>query len=1187
MQKNEIDIPIITKGSAKYDNRRKKYVLLPSIIENSKSELGNQLSRYQLLADLQTKWESLRQQSTQQDKQKLLKSDNNRQQTNSSLNKLKSVHHYYLQSIKMTFEPIEHGHTLIPYNSDLYDSRWWIETFTAHQKELEAKIRPLSSKDFDEFKDYAKNHINGLCKNDKQIQKAWQIVTEFVDFQNTSFMLAEHYYPAISAPKKIKLNPYSYDAAWVYYGKQLNSIVKAVNKYWFQVAESFKNGGEDYSESQIIGWLLFSGIVYGGINDKAVLKAWLLALINSPNTVDPFIDERLLISVRYEHKSYGNERIGANEQMFNTHQIILDQMSQCWLLKLKSKIDAENRADHRQQLLQKISKQSLKYLLIPVLQPVLEAAAIEAPPLTRLLKYASYHWEILPSVSIDQASVSILKGRQNTTGLPKEDFDAFLNSTFRANPQTTYNPYDFILESTPASISNSKAANPKGSNLLAKFAKAQVRKSDLIAKIFRAFELADKHKTTLPKNALSYKQIPSYLTLPLDFKRLDMASTLRKPILSLNSRLLKLCKQYDDLSENILINWVYSLLNQKKAPNHDSIKKYIGSIGYEWLYFTVGQPLDSWTEEDFEELYEDILEYKMVERGNKAVNQSANLYQRMHQFAVDKYALAPVTIAQAGSYRRVRSEFISPQTFKAIIEQLDHSLPLLEKDIFKLFFILLYRTGMRKKELLGLRYIDVEGRSSDQPSIVIRPNQYRSLKTQGSNRRCPVFALLKPAELELFKNYIATHIGNNPNKFVFTLSISPTVIDASLPLELLRRVLKDISDDSTAPNHTLHGFRHTAISNLSLVLNGPMAMVEALTDYNSEDVDRIKTGMLGETITIATASKWYALSGLVGHLSPQRGFEYYNHIAMLMATYQLSTAKLNLPVAVFNQLTSITKKQLKENNALIEDEYLKLISARKLLFKKVLNHQYRKSPSFAIEDKQNKVAYVIKTKKTKQLLQRYGINTVVRFLEVADTRVSRVDAAHQTNITIKDAMKIGERAVKVTHLKTTRGAPRFVKVDASNTVVLSPLNIKNHQDFGLLSILYTNALIFRENSLTDWQWFITTASHKLTVTTPNLVFTKNEYADLTRLVKIAVKLLPSSYWLIKGNQDLLSKLCNKEGFHGFKWLASNLGTSVHLGIKSDSYKQQAKWQFSPVLRFFTHIMMICDEELEIGLSIEN
>ncbi|CAM4222180.1 site-specific integrase [Psychrobacter arenosus] len=1176
MQKNEIDIPIITKEFAKYNSRRKKYVLLPSVIENPESGLGNQLFRYQLLSDLQTKWESLRQQSTQQDKQKLLKSDNNRQQTNSSLNKLKSVHHYYLQSIKMTFEPIERGNALIPYNSKLYNVHEWIETFTAHKKEFEAKITPLSSKAFGEFKDYAKNHINGLCKNDKQIQKAWQIVTDFIDFQNTSFMLAEHYYPAITAPKKIKLNPYSYDAAWVYYGKQLNSIVKAVNKYWFQVAESFKNGGEDYSESQIIGWLLFSGIVYGGINDKAVLKAWLLALINSPNIIGPFINERLLMSVRYEHKSYGNERIGANEQMFNTQQVILDQMSQCWLLKLKSKIDAEN----RQQLLQKISRQSLKSLITPVLQPVLEAAAIEAPPLTRLLKYASYHWEMLPSVSMDQASVSILKGRQNTTGLPKEDFDAFLDSTFRANPRITYNLNDIVLESTLASISNSKAANLEDSNLSARFTKAQVRKSDLIAKIFRAFEFSDKHKPPLPKNALGYKKIPPYLTCPLDFKRLNLASTLWKPMLSLNSRLLRLCKQYDDLSENILINWVYSLLNQKKAPNHDSIKKYIGSIGYEWLYFTVGQSLESWSEEDFEELYEDILEYKMVERGNKAVNQSANLYQRMHQLAVEKYALAPVTISQAGSYRRVRSELISPQAFKAIIEQLDHSLPLLEKDIFKLFFILLYRTGMRKKELLGLRYIDVEGRSSDQPSIVIRPNQYRSLKTQGSNRRCPVFALLKPAELELFKNYISTHIGNNPNKFIFTLSISPTVIDASLPLELLRRVLKDVSDDSTAPNHTLHGFRHTAISNLSLVLNGPMAMVEALTDYNSEDVDRIKKGLLGETTV--TASKWYALSGLVGHLSPQRGFEYYNHIAMLMATYQLSTAKLNLPVAVFNQLTSITKKQLKENNALIEDEYLKLISARKLLFKKILDHQYRKSPSFAIEDKQNKTIDSVNRKKAKQLLQRYSLNSVVRFLEVADTGVSTADAAHQVNITIKDAMKIGERAVKVTHLKTIRGAPRFVKVDASNTPVLSPLNIQTHQDLSLLSILYTNALILRENSLTNWQWFITTASHKLTVTTPNLVFTKNEYAHLTRLMKIAVKLLPSSYWLIKGNQDLLLKLCNKKEFDGCKLVPSTLGTSVHLGIKSDSYKQHAKWQFSPVLRFLVHIMMVCDEELEIN-----
>ena len=36
--------------------------------------------------------------------------------------------------------------------------------------------------------------------------------------------------------------------------------------------------------------------------------------------------------------------------------------------------------------------------------------------------------------------------------------------------------------------------------------------------------------------------------------------------------------------------------------------------------------------------------------------------------------------------------------------------------------------------------------------------------------------------------------------------------------------------------------------------------------------------------------RWYALVDMMGHLSPERRFEYYNYVAALMATYALSKA---------------------------------------------------------------------------------------------------------------------------------------------------------------------------------------------------------------------------------------------------------------------------------------------------------
>ena len=235
--------------------------------------------------------------------------------------------------------------------------------------------------------------------------------------------------------------------------------------------------------------------------------------------------------------------------------------------------------------------------------------------------------------------------------------------------------------------------------------------------------------------------------------------------------------------------------------------------------------------------------------------------------------------------------------YHAIITQILHSVDILEREMFALMFMLVYRTGMRKKELLGLRYIDIEGLNSPSPSLVVRSNPYRDLKTAGSNRRIPIYALLQPDELELFIRYTQSTVGLNPRSFIFTLSSEKTPIDDHVPLQLLRRILQDIpKKPGNKPEQTFHAFRHTAVTNLSLVLCGDTELVKALTDYNEEDIKRIKYGVLGEHLN--AQDRWYALSGIMGHLSPQRSFEYYNHIAVLMATYALSYQLLPLTTSL-------------------------------------------------------------------------------------------------------------------------------------------------------------------------------------------------------------------------------------------------------------------------------------------------
>src|SRR5699024_11685430 len=58
-----------------------------------------------------------------------------------------------------------------------------------------------------------------------------------------------------------------------------------------------------------------------------------ISLINEK--YQPFINKRLLISVRFLQAYYGNERSNTQNQLYNTQQIVLDMVSQCWLLRYR------------------------------------------------------------------------------------------------------------------------------------------------------------------------------------------------------------------------------------------------------------------------------------------------------------------------------------------------------------------------------------------------------------------------------------------------------------------------------------------------------------------------------------------------------------------------------------------------------------------------------------------------------------------------------------------------------------------------------------------------------------------------------------------------------------------------------------------------------------------------------------
>ena len=1102
-------LPKIIDDLARFDGRKKRYVPYPSVIDDSNPARKREL---QLLADLQTQWELL------------LKKYPGNVRFTQSFNK------YYGQVLWPD------NRTFLAISSPVsFADKLWLpqsQVIGQFQRDFTNKLKPLSGEGFDKFQAIVQDKISQAYKTTKTLKQAWQTVSQFIDYQNQRYMLAEHYYPKIIAPQPIKFNPLIINNDWVKNGKSLVKIIRAVEHNWEQTT--------DYSQEQILGWLIFSGIVYGGINEVQMLQGWLTSLL--AKEYQPFIKERIMVSPRFVQRRFGNEREEGSDKLYNTKQIIVDVVSQCWLMRYhKNSSQAEIK-----HIIAKLSEDKIKRYLTVALSDVIKPLGIKPLPFSRFLYYASYHWEMLDGADIDHASVGVLRGMHNTTGLSTQDFDRFLNQKYQYKEE----PYD-LEHILTLSISKNSIMQKETPNSSTK--KIEARKSDLIMNLTKDFKMDEKGKKKKP-NSTPYTLI---------------------------ERVEKRYDQYDDLSEKILLDWVLSLLDRKesKSLSNESILKYIRTIGYEWLYFTTAQPLDIWSEEEFEEIYEDILEYKAVVRNNTDVGYSANLLKSMHNFAKSKYNLPSVNFQQSKNGRRVRAELISPQAYQAIIKQILGSVDILEREMFALLFILVYRTGMRKKELLGLKYNDIEGLKTATPSVVIRPNSYRPTKTQSSIRRVPLFALLKPDELNFFMNFVQSNIGGNPNKFIFTLSSDQRPIDDHVPLQLLKRVLKDISVDDNVAEHTFHGFRHTAVSNLSLSLVGHSDLVEALTDYDEKDIFRIKQGLLGEHIN--AQDRWYALSGIMGHLSPERSFEYYNHFATLMATYALSKADIKLPNRTLYNVTGFTNKKLKENNATISNSSVSIPSIRTLLFKNIIEGK-RKSPKFTIESRDKQFLLNTNTLANNELFGRYGLNRVQLLLQTYDKEIPLNKVAQLANISIHDAKVLIERASEVAAITTKRGKPRFVKLSDSKNFVLSPLNNQYQSDLRLLSLLLNNAYRLREKSETDWTWFIEICRQKLSSSRAYLPFRKENEKELQRFIGIAEKLLPLKRWLVSSNEDLLMKTMSSTDYQDIKQQSNESKNALHIGIASQDHREQTnKWQYSPLLRFFVHMMLITDEKLSI------
>ena len=642
-----------------------------------------------------------------------------------------------------------------------------------------------------------------------------------------------------------------------------------------------------FSVNDLVEGLLYCSIMYGGINDIEVLKAlydWLfderqIYQIDMAATDEKSRAEHLaIIPLSVPDDNYGCAA-DESDSLKRFVDYIPDDMSLCFLYALKDKELSTAKIKPFNTLINDISK-TLK----------LTNKDIDRPQQSLLIKYANYHWRQLESSLIDGALAVVKQGDIKTTGLSTDKLINYNRELINQNPE----PLGWS-ELFDASYQSSIKSNSQSSTI---------------------------NYPSFSKNLIKELQDTLKLTKNTAISIITILKT-------------------DASQPNVqrLLSWALSLLGDHSI-RLNTVSKYIGCIGRDWLMLTIDEDIDQWEGNDFEEVYEQIIQSKVkdgrrvsvlskssefdddmssgIDNDNNAAGQpfshlgclkdsqkftygrlkAFHDYQRMH------FDVPYVYFPWGGNRQFVKANLVSPRVYHAMKEYVQ--LSELEVDQKQLCFVVLalaYRTGMRINEIIGIKVSDItdigiiNGQVIEVPKIILKPNRYRRLKSSSAKRVIPIDSLFKDDEL---KPFLAFYYQQKRLKRRYLFSQGSG--DQPLPSVFFSNMMKIIWDRLLITHDfTFHSFRHTAISQLALVLSGsPLAQV--MTDYDTAHSDAIVEAVLANN---KEKGMWFGVASLAGHLTPDTTFEYYIHTAHLLAGWQMSQAKLAMSVTVFEMVTGI------------------------------------------------------------------------------------------------------------------------------------------------------------------------------------------------------------------------------------------------------------------------------------------
>jgi len=616
-----------------------------------------------------------------------------------------------------------------------------------------------------------------------------------------------------------------------------------------------------------------------------------------------------------------------------------------------------------------------------------------------------------------------------------------------------------------------------------------------------------------------------------------------------------------------ILGWVRQLLDDKSI-NQESISKYVGCIGRDWLMLTIGENIDKWDGEDFEIIYEQIIQSKTRDGRKKSViNKDSNFddklvgsndrsymnklkdgqgftYGRLrafHDYQRECHDAPYVYFSWHHNRQVVKANIISPRIYRAMKVYIEESeLEIKQERVCLVVLSLAYRTGLRIKELIGIRvsdiadiYTDNYNQEIDEPKIWIRPNRYRRLKSSSASRIIPINCLLKKDEMDLFIE-LFEHQKRLKRKYLFSQGSGKQ----PLPSTFFSNMMKLIWDRLLGEHDfTFHSFRHTAISQLTLVL-GKSSLASIMTDYDAKQRETIIEGILGYH---KTQGSWFGLASFAGHLTCDTTFEHYIHTAHLQTGIQLADAKLQLPYTVFQQITDLKYQTIHRQKRDAYDAGTKKVRLRLLRSYLVKSLVTSKNPLFVDSLNISINTPIIESNRlaSQSIFIHQKYSDVIAYLEelqklsLEKRDISLPEVAIRHGINIVEARQLYDNASQV-----------FAN---NKKLLLSSPNGSKNQELLVRALEKAYQMSIHEPDQLKMFVEIFVAKQSLKTSSIHFGIKSNQKKMLEQFLEIGCKLINAQHWQIRAsseNEVTQLKRClkldsqirtgNRQNFHGYE-----------------------------------------------------